>query len=181
MRELHLQGVTPLAYIPPTTTCTSCGSILPLCRRPECGQPIAKNPHESAAKWGKRLYCSMECANAVRQIQIHGVWEAAVKPCLHCKKDCVQRRTESPSSFEHRKYCDRFCASAARRHGELSDRQQRVVRREERARRPKPKPKHPDAGRENKPLIRDVPVTKVEPAPNVWRPAAWQETDRRFA
>lgn len=177
--------MTALAYIPPTTTCTSCGTILPVCQHPECGKPIPRNAHESAAAWGKRQYCSMEHANAVRQLAIHGPFKAAVKPCGNrgCETQCVQRKNESPASFEKRLYCSQSCASAARRHGPLSDRQRRALRKEERAANPPPvkSTKHLDVEPEIKPLIRDVPVVKVEPAKDVWRPAAWREMDRRFA
>jgi hypothetical protein len=171
-----------VAYIPPTTTCESCGTILPLCQRAECGKPIPRNQHESAASWGKREYCSTTCANAVRQILIHGVWSPAVKPCSRqgCDQECVQRKNESPASFLERKYCGSRCAALARRDGPISTREQRVVSREIRAMRPKPvkKTKHPDVGIVNKPLIRpDVPVVKVEPPRDVWRPAAWRKLE----
>lgn len=126
----------------------------------------------------------MACANAIRQIKIHGEFQPAVKPCQNptCLQEAVQRQNETPASFLARKYCRRECASQARRHGPLSDRQQRVVRREERAAGKRDRStKHLDVATPNKPLIRDVPVVKVEPAPNVWRPAAWQEMDRRLA
>lgn len=174
-----------LAHIPPTTTCTSCGTELPLCQHPKCGKPIPRNPHESWAKWGKREYCSIQHANEVRQLAIHGPFEAAVKPCARpgCTEKCVQRRNESPTSFEERKYHDRECASMARRHGDLSDRQRRELRRAQRAAapRPTPLPRKRDVEVENKPLIRDVPIVHPKPEPKVWRPAAWQEMDRRFA
>lgn len=165
-----------MAYIPPTTTCDSCGTRLPLCQRPQCGKPIPRNQHESAASWGKREFCSTECANAVRQLRIHGEWTAAVKPCGRpgCTEECVQRKNESPASFEARKFHDRECASIARRHGLFSDREMRVKKREERAKNPpKPKVKEPV---ERKPLIRPhtPPVAPPEPAPEVWRPAAWR-------
>ncbi len=164
-----------LAYIPPTTTCESCGTRLPLCQKEDCGKPIPRNQHESEASWGKRQYCSTECANAVRQILIHGTWEAAVKPCGRpgCTEKCVQRKNESPASFETRRFHDRECASIARRHGLFSDRQIREQKRVERANRPKPQPKPPA---ERKPLIRPHTPPPVAPAPEptVWRPAAWR-------
>lgn len=155
--------------------------MLPLCRHPECGKPIPRNQHESAASWGKREYCSVKHANEIRQKIIHGEFEPAVKTCSRpgCTKQAVQRQNESPASFLERKFCGRECATLARRHGELSDRQLRVKRREERAAKPKPvkETKHPDVGIQNKPLIRDVPIVKIEPPREVWRPAAWRRLE----
>lgn len=151
---------------------------MPVCQRPDCGKPIARNQHDSVVSWGKRQYCSMQCANAVRQVKIHGVFSPAVKPCQHCGKEAVQRHNEAPASFLARKYCSRDCAAAARQNGQLSSREQRVVQRQQRPPRPDRSTKHLDVDTANKPLIRDIPAIPVKPEPGVWRPAAWRAMDQ---
>lgn len=170
-------AVTPT----PRTCCESCGSVLLLCQNPACGKPFPRLDYESDARWGARQYCSMQCANKVRQKMIHGEWEAATKPCARpgCTEMAVQRRTESPASFEARKFHDQECASLARRTGAISTREQRVVDKAKAAERAAArKAKKALEAAEPKPLIRkDVPVVHVEPAREAWRPASWRAMD----
>jgi hypothetical protein len=178
----------------PRTSCAHCGSVLMICQNPACAKAFPRRDDESDARWGARQYCTPLCANKMRQKLIHGDRVAARKPCGRegCEEEAVQRPTESPASFEARKYHDARCSQLARRQGVLSQKEQRVVNRENRderwaaaaaARKLKREQAAAEAAeRMARPLIRpDVKPQAIEPRKDVWRPAAWQEADRRFA
>jgi hypothetical protein len=128
-------------------------------------------------KWGARRFCSPACAQAMRQKIRFSDTEPARKACEHCGNDCVQNKTESPASFERRKYCSRECGYAARRTAgdtrKAEAEERRALRRE---RKREADEKVAKAAKEA--LIRRVPVVNPTPPPaDVWRPAAWRALD----
>lgn len=159
------------------TTCTCCGSTLLVCGN--CGKASPRGETEAMVKWGARRFCSIACAQAMRQKIRFSDTEPARKPCQHCGKDCVQNTTESPATFERRKYCSRECGYAARRKvsgtRKAEAEQRRALQRETRR---QDELKHAKAAQEAlEALARRMPVVTPPPPADVWRPAAWRALD----
>lgn len=156
------------------TACTSCGSVLLVCQNPECRKPFPRKKDEPEAHWGTRRFCSIPCAQATRQkIRFDG-YAPATKPCEQCGGECVQRKGESPMTFEKRRFCSTDCTTAFRRAGakqrEAEAAERRAVRLERKAK-PKPKP-------EPKPAVRYIPPAPPRPEVPTWRPGLWREMEK---
>jgi len=131
-------------------------------------------------KWGARRFCSTACAQAMRQKIRFSDTEPARKVCQHCGNDCVQNATESPATFERRKYCSRECGYAARRKASEANKaeaeERRALRRERQRQESLERLERVKVAREA--LIRKVPAVNPPPPPaDVWRPAAWRTLD----
>lgn len=85
----------------------------------QCGEDFAPHQRESAAKFGKRRFCSTKCAHYGRDLGDGGVrarkrrdfLRIARKRCRICRRSFTPRNNEVPCDFAARTYCSRRCAA----------------------------------------------------------------------